>query len=357
MSKPSFLRGRNARRHRSPTLGDVAASAGVSVSTAARVLRDQGWPVEPRLRERVLAAAAELSYVPNVMARTLRAGAPALIGLVTGNMLDPYYGEIAEAVTRYAEATSKMLVMVCNMQRDPQLELDYCRRLWEHRVAGLILSAGGFDQFLLSVRLAELIARMERSGVGVSTLTPRKIDIPTFSVDNEEVGRMAADAMLAHGHREIGIIVGPIVNIVLQQRIQGIAARCEAAGVRPHLVETDALGLPWILPAVADLFRKRPQTTGLIAASGTTSINGVYAVTATGRSVPHDVSVVGVGGGALDQWNTPRLTRIDLALEECGRAALDYMAARVQGSHARPPCIARPRIVEGASLARVCRAV
>ena len=39
-----------------------------------------------------------------------------------------------------------MLAMVCNMQRDPLLELKYCRQLWEHRVAGLILAGGGFDQ-------------------------------------------------------------------------------------------------------------------------------------------------------------------------------------------------------------------
>ena len=81
-----------------PTLADVARLAGVSVSTAGRVLRQQDWPVDQAMKERVLAAAAELSYVPNLMARTLRAGGPAMVGLVVGNMLDPYYGEIAEVV-------------------------------------------------------------------------------------------------------------------------------------------------------------------------------------------------------------------------------------------------------------------
>ena len=154
-----------------PTLADVARTAGVSVSTAGRVLRDQGWPVEEGLKQRVLAAAAQLAYVPNVMARTLRGGAPAAVGLIVGNMLDPYYGEIAEIVTKHAEQMAgKMLVMVCNMQRDPALEIDYCRRLWEHRVAGLILAGGGFDQTTRHDELAELLARMERSGVTITTL-------------------------------------------------------------------------------------------------------------------------------------------------------------------------------------------
>src|SRR5580698_1780675 len=101
----------SAPRRGSPTLVDVAREAGVSVSTAGRVLRDGGWPVDAELKQRVLAAADRLSYVPNLMARTLRAGRPALVGLVVGNMLDPYYGEIAEAITRHAEASSTMLAM------------------------------------------------------------------------------------------------------------------------------------------------------------------------------------------------------------------------------------------------------
>ncbi len=177
------------QRQRSPTLADVASSAGVSVSTAGRVLRDEGWPVEESLKERVRVAADLLGYVPNVMARTLRAGAPAMVGLVIGNMLDPYYGEIAEAVTCHSEHTSRMLTMVCNMQRDPRLELDYCRRLWEHRVAGLVLAGGGFDQFTHHDELAALVEKMERGGVVVATLSPRDLDVPSFHVDNTEVGR------------------------------------------------------------------------------------------------------------------------------------------------------------------------
>ena len=107
------------QRRGAPTLVDVARAAGVSVSTAGRVMRDDGWPVDPEMRDRVRETAAQLGYVPNIAARTLRVGAPALVGLVAGNMLDPYYGEIAEAVTRHAEAAHPMMAMVCNMQRDP----------------------------------------------------------------------------------------------------------------------------------------------------------------------------------------------------------------------------------------------
>ena len=350
MTKPGDGEPEKGRRRKSPTLVDVANAAGVSVSTAGRVLQNQGWPVEEALKIRVLEAANRLAYVPNVMARTLRAGAPGLVGLVTGNMLDPYFGEIGEAVTRHAETGSKMLVMVCNMQRNPRLELDYCRRLWEHRVAGLILSGGGFDQFTHRDELAALIESMERSGVVVTALTPRGIDIPTFCVDNERVGDLAAAEMLANGHRKFGILVGPIQSPVLKQRISGITRRFEEAGVQHHLVET-GFGQKFIVPAIERMFAEHPDITGVIAASGTTSINAVHAVTMTGRSVPDEVSVIGMGGGALAQWTTPRLTRVDLALETCGRAALDYIAARVAGSILPADFTVAPEVVRGESVA------
>jgi LacI family transcriptional regulator len=341
---------RKFARSASPTLADVATAANVSVSTAGRVLRDQGWPVEAKLRERVLAAANEIGYVPNVMARSFRTGAPALVGLVTGNMLDPYYGEIGEAVTRYAESTSKMLVMVCNMQRDPKLEIDYCRRLWEHRVAGLILTGGGFDQFTHSEEFAKLLAQMERGRVTVVTLTPRGIPLPTFCVDNDKAGAMAAEELIRRGHRRIGTIVGPIVNRSLQQRISGIKRRCEEAGVTHHLVET-GFGEKWINAGIADMLAAHPDITGVLAASGTTSLKAVSAIRLTGRSVPEDISVVGIGGEAVAQWNTTRLTRVDLALETCGQAAMDYIASSVSGDAAQNEFHRDPAIVPGDTVA------
>jgi LacI family transcriptional regulator len=341
---------RKPQRGSSPTLADVAFAASVSVSTAGRVLRDQGWPVEAKLRERVLAAANELGYVPNVMARSFRTGAPALVGLVTGNMLDPYYGEIGEAVTRYAESTSKMLVMVCNMQRDPKLEIDYCRRLWEHRVAGLILTGGGFDQFTHSEEFAKLLAQMERGRVTVVTLTPRGIPLPTFCVDNQKAGAMAAEELIRRGHRRIGTIVGPIVNRSLQQRISGIKRTCEESGVTHHLVET-GFGEKWINAGIATMLAAHPDITGVIAASGTTSLKAVSAIRMTGRSVPEDISVVGIGGEAVAQWNTTRLTRVDLALETCGQAAMDYIASSVSGGATQDEFHRDPAVVPGDTVA------
>jgi LacI family transcriptional regulator len=336
------------RRGGSPTLVDVAREAGVSVSTAGRALRDGGWPVDALLKERVHVAAARLGYVPNMLARTLRAGAPALVGLVVGNMLDPYYGEIAQAVTRHAEASHTMLAMVCNMQRDPVLELKYCRQLWEHRVAGLILPGGGFDQTSHHDEFASILGQMARGGVVVTLLSPRNIDAPVFCVDNELVGQMAAAELIVHGHRCIGIASGRTFNELRKQRLRGMIAALDEAGATYHVAQADSDEEP--SAAVAALLRDNPDITGIIASSHMISMHVVNAVRKVGRSVPSDVSIVAIGSARLAEWSTPRLTHIDLNLEMCGRAALDYIAAKVAGEAREIAPLGSPRLIRGESI-------
>jgi LacI family transcriptional regulator len=343
----SLTRGSSTRG--SPTLVDVAREAGVSVSTAGRVLRDGSWPVDAELKERVLAAADRLSYVPNLMARTLRAGRPALVGLVVGNMLDPYYGEIAEAITRHAEASSTMLAMVCNMQRDPVLELKYCRQLWEHRVSGLILAGGGFDQITHHDKFVTILDQMTRNGVVVTTLSPRGIVAPVFSVDNEMVGKMAARELLEHGHRHIGIMVGRILNEVRKTRLHGMITAIREAGATCYVAEPEAEGEPDT--SVDALLTKNPEITGIIASSNLISMGIIDGVRRTGRSVPDDISIVGIGNTRLAEWSMPKLTHVDLSLQACGHAALDFIAASVAGEPFDRNTIPPARLVRGGSVA------
>jgi LacI family transcriptional regulator len=334
------------RRAAAPTLVDVARIAGVSVSTAGRVMRDSGWPVDAGLKERVREAAVQVGYVPNILARTLRGSAPALIGLVAGNMLDPYYGEIADAVTRHAEASHKMLAMVCNMQRDPTLELKYCRQLWEHRVAGLILAGGGFDQITHHDELAAILRQMVGSGVVVTTLSPRGVDAPSFCVDNRRVGQMAAAELIEHGHRHVGIIMGQVRNEVRRQRLEAMVETFAASGITPAICDVNGDEGA----AVAAFLRTHPDVTGIVSSTHAISVGIINAVRRSGRIVPDEISVVAIGNAKLAEWSMPRLTHIDLNLEDCGRAALDHIAVAVSGKLQRPWKSPLPRLIRGESV-------
>ncbi len=335
------------------TLVDVARSAGVSVSTAGRVLREADYRVDPALGERVRAAAARVGYVPNVLARSLRGGKPKLVGLIVGDMLDPYYAEVAEAVTQRAEATHGLLALVCNMQRDPQLELKYCRQLWEHRVAGLVLAGGGFDQWTHLGELGALVGQMGRTGVAVATLSPRSLDTPVFSVDNEAVGRLLAEAVVARGHRAVGVLMGPPQSEVTQQRLRGIANVLTAAGVRLAVRHAEYLPSSGALAAEHLLVSDRCITCLLVGSDAMAS-GAIQRVQALGRRVPQDIAVASIGNTGLSSQLGQKLATVDIGLPECGRAALDYIADAALG---RAPAIEgwvfTPRLIEGETLGPV----
>lgn len=335
---------------RAPTLNDVAQIAGVSVSTAARVLRQSSYPVDQALQEKVKAAALAIGYVPNLLARNLRGGSATTVGLIVGDIRDPYYGEIASSITERAESEHGMLAIVCNMQRDPVLELSYCKQLWEHRVGGLILAGGGFDQWSYLAELSELVPQIVKSGVMVATLSPRSLAVEKFTVDNRLVGELAANALIEKGHRRIGIILGPLKNEVTQQRLAGVSNRCTEMGVGFSVVHTDYSPESGAR-AMGQLMEELPGLTGVIAGSYLTAMTAIAKLAESGLNVPGNVSVVGIGSLRARPWYKPELTTIDLGLASCGAGALDLIAARIKGN-ADPEWRGQlPLFLEGTTLA------
>jgi LacI family transcriptional regulator len=344
---------RKITRNKPPaaTLVDVAREAGVSMSTAARVIRNPESRVDMALQQKVRAAATLVGYVPNLMARNLRAGAPKIIGLVVGHMMDPYYGEIAEAITDWTESYS-MVAMVCNMQRDPLLELKYCQQLWGHRVGGLILAGGGFDQWTHQQDLADLVDQMSANGVVIATLSPRNVKAPVFCVDNEQVGRCAATELIAHGHQSIGLLIGHSQNQVTQQRFHGISETCAHAGVELQVVHAD-YNAESAAEAAARMLADNKNITGLIAGSYSMSMGITSWLQASGRSVPEEISVVGIGNPMLAAWSSPPLTAVDLCLQTCGQSAVDFVVGRVRGLiGGGDGQTVQPRLIQGKSVAQ-----
>jgi Transcriptional regulators len=334
-----------------PSLPQIAARAGVSLSTASRVLRDGPTRVSPELSERVRRAADEFGYVPNLVAQSLRQGRQASIGLVVGDMLDPYFGEIAEAVTLEANSSS-LLAMVSNMQRDRRLELEHCRRLWGHRVTGLVLAAGAYVDSPYRDELATVIRRMQATGIVVVALAPRDIDVPTICVDNEEVGGLVASRLVAEGHRRIGLVGGSEKNVTQRLRLAGIRRTLAVAGVEPVVVhkefsvEAGAQGLEEIL-------QLEPRVTAVIGGSDRVAYGIMTRLRELGRRIPEEVSVVGIGDTTLARVASPRLTTVDVKLAESGRAAVRYIVAREAGTEWTEPMRLQAALVEGAT---VCRA-
>jgi LacI family transcriptional regulator len=330
------------------TVTDVAREAGVSVSTAARVLRQADYIVSPALEEKVRKAADNIDYVPNLLARNLRGGDHPFIGLLSGYMLDPYFGEIAEAVTEEANARS-MLAIVANMQRDPRLEIAQCQRLWEHRVSGLILTGGGFDQRTFRDKLAAQVRKMRKAGVIVVSVAERDFDVPTFSVDNELVGRTLAEHLVRQGHRQIGVVIGPAQSRLTERRAFGIEAVLSDAGVRANTLHSD-YGVAAGAAAADGLIALNPRLTAIIAGSDTLAVGVVQRLQAIGYRIPDDISVIGVGNTVYARLITPHLSTIDVSISSSSAAAVRYVVERLAGRKPPEPARFPAKLIEAGSV-------
>jgi LacI family transcriptional regulator len=222
--------------------------------------------------------------------------------------------------------------------------------LWEHRVGGLILAGGGFDQWSHLSELTQLIPQIVKSGVSVATLSPRSLTVEKFAVDNRLVGEMAARALVEKGHRRIGIILGALKNEITQQRLAGVTHVCTQNGVGFAVVHTDYSSDSGA-HAVKQLLRELPGLTGLVAGSYLTAMTAISQLIDMGLSVPDDISVVGIGSLKARPSSKPQLTTVDLMLSNCGAAALDLIAARIKG-HPDPEWGGQaPQFIPGTTLA------
>ncbi|MBD0318069.1 MAG: LacI family DNA-binding transcriptional regulator, partial [Thermoleophilia bacterium] len=122
---------------RPPTILDVARRSGVSKSTVSNVLRDVA-SVAPSTRARVLTAIRELGYRPNAVARGLVSQRTNTLGILVGDLANPFYSELAKLVEGRASAAGYATI-ICNTDGRPESEAARIESLLEHRVAGLVM--------------------------------------------------------------------------------------------------------------------------------------------------------------------------------------------------------------------------
>src|SRR5271157_536013 len=133
------------------SITDVARQANVSITTVSRVLNGSAHPVSEQARTRVLQAAEGLGYSPSALAKAMVTRSTHIVGVIVGDTTDPYFASIVRGVEDVARSMG-YLVIVCNSDRVPDIEIKYLNTLHDYRVDGVIFAGGGLmDEPYLSV--------------------------------------------------------------------------------------------------------------------------------------------------------------------------------------------------------------
>ena len=215
---------------------DVALDAGVSIATVSRVFSGSA-AVASATREAVLASAERLQYRADAGARSLRTRRTMTIGLIVGDILNPFFTELARAVEEEARRHG-YLVIIGNSAEDPQAQQDYLTNLLERRVDAIILSptrdpAPGLAQTLRSHPAAILLDRRLPDPVpSDEELADDGLpELRCVSVDGTDaIDELAADLALS-GYRRPAIISGPTAISTGRERLDAFAAACRRHGL------------------------------------------------------------------------------------------------------------------------------
>ncbi|MBE1878729.1 LacI family DNA-binding transcriptional regulator [Myceligenerans pegani] len=216
------------------TLSRVAREAGVSLATASRAINGSATrTVRPELRDRVMAAARRLGYVPDPSAQAMARGRTAALGLVVHDIADPYFSAIASGVTRAAEAEG-LIVTLASTQLRPERERAFVELVRRQRGRAVILAgsrmvsddgAGAPAPDTESERVAgpaealvgtaagqdleSILTAFRESGGGVATIGQAIGSLPVVEIDNSGGAAALARELHGLGYQRFGILSGP----------------------------------------------------------------------------------------------------------------------------------------------------
>jgi DNA-binding LacI/PurR family transcriptional regulator len=330
-----------------PTINDVARLSGVSKSTVSNVIRGAEYLADDT-RERVLAAIDELGYRPNALARSLQRRQSALLGLVVGDLTNPFYAELSLLIEQHA-AQAGYATIICNTDGGAEAERKKFGLLLEQRVSGVVMLHFSGEH--------ELIASAEQANVPVVGVSTYDRAFDCIAIDDAKGARLAVEHLIGLGHERVAYVPSSYPEASANAaRSRGWSEALRRAGLpRPAVVNLpdEADGR---VAALAELMDGPDAPTGFFVGNDVTALHFVDALERTGLSVPRDASVVGFDDIAVASLGRIELTTIHQPTHVLARRGIERLLYRIgAGSDSKSgrngPARMKPQIVVRASTA------
>ncbi|HET6318426.1 MAG TPA: LacI family DNA-binding transcriptional regulator [Chloroflexota bacterium] len=312
-----------------PGIVDVARKAGVSITTVSRTFNPViEYPVAPATRQRVLAAAAALQYSPSALARALVTRRSRIVGVLVGDIVDPYFAEIARGIEDVARRAG-YLVIVCNTSRDPGTERRYISALRDYRADAIMFLGGDiFDEASRRALERDMVAVTRLGTVAVGVAGDR-VGLPAFDIDHAAAAEEMTRYLVGLGHRDIGFIGGLPSVSTARQRLAGFRAGMAAAGLSSDRLEPADFTYAGGYTAALRML-EAPRPTAIFAANDQMALGALAACRRAGVEVPTDMTVVGFGNTAAAEHAVPALSTVAMPRHQLGveamQAVLDALA-------------------------------
>jgi len=307
------------------TMEDVARLTGVSLKSVSRVVNREPH-VSQKLRAKVDAAIAALDYVPDMAARSLAGSRTFIIGLLIDNPSPNYTMKVQTGVYRACSESQYHLRIdqIDSTQPKESLDASLAAVLRNSRCDGFVLTPPLTDNSVV-------LDFFDREGVAYARIAP-DIDparAPGVVMDDFAAAGVVARHLWSLGHRNFGLITGPVSHGASHFRRQGFLQALEELGATQTVVEANGrFEFEGGIKAGLELLEANPRPTAIFATNDDSAAGVMVACSRNGLVVPRDISVCGFDDSWVARSVWPYLTTIYQPIEEMGYAAAQLILDR-----------------------------
>lgn len=322
----------------SVTIYDVAARAGVSIKTVSRVMNKEP-NVRPAMRDRVLLAAGELGYSPNLSARSLAGSRSFVIAVFVDAALTidhwrsergaDYLSRIQLGATLECREAGYHLLIELIDHEGPQVRQEVAALLAALKPDGVILTPPSSDNPVV-------LELLDKAGTPYVRLGPERAEGlgPRVHMDDVAAAREMTEHLIGLGHKRIGFIVGEPRYGASQARREGYLEAMKARGlpVSDGLVRQGDFTFQSGMAEAKALLALPDRPTAIFASNDDMALGCVAAIAEAGLMTPGDVSVAGFDDSPSARFSRPQLTTVRQPVAEMSSVAAKLLIAQAKPS-------------------------
>ena len=326
------------------TLQDVADRAGVSLTTASRVLSNGPRQVAPRLADRVHQAVSELGYTANLQARAVATGQSTMVGVVVHDISDPYFSSIAAGLIEVADA-QRLLVCISSTSATEAAEREYVALMRAQRARAVILIGSRTDDAHGVETLKAEIRAFTSAGGRAVCVGQDLLGVDTVLPENVAGAQALAQAMVALGHRRFAVLAGPRGLLTARERLDGFRAGLAAWSVpldEARIVHGAFSRDGGYEAMSAILAAGEPHPGCVFAVTDVMAMGALARLRAGGLRVPADIALAGFDDILTLRDVYPPLTTVRLPLKQMGEMAANLVLSGADPRRGQPRVIPVP---------------
>lgn len=312
------------------TLKDVAQKACVDVSTVSRALNNTSY-VHPETKARIVAAAKELGYRPNVIAQALRQGRRHTLGVVVPRLHLTIFSEILRGIEYEAERLGYS-TLISTTDDDPKREKSCLERLQNSYVDAIIIAGTGKNN--------RLLRNIQAGGIVVTQIVrcqePR---ISSVVADYEACGRDAVNYLYAKGCRHIGLIAGYAHQSPFQRRYEGYSRAIAQYGLDELLVSSEqpVNSFEYGYECALQLLNDEPRLDSILAPVDLQGLGVLRALKEQDIKVPEQIKVISMTGHSIGRMLETGMTSMEMPAFEMGEKAAQLSIMEIEHPGEKPP--------------------